>query len=573
MVRRQPFRASYPEVRVFSLYRAPSRLKCTRCNITYKIKHTCPGRAHRKRDPAGKLDDDSQHLTLVISFLDGANITDKLLDRASAKKRIWGSNGEIQLQEPSVIPVLSDRSRTETALLRLEQASVIAKSGLSSYSIVKKSRTKDIDTWKFEALRVVLHTFPEHRQLDPLYYTSLVEAIIPQLQHVLPYLDEETVCNKLDSFHVARIVNMLLSASYFLEVDWKKKVLDTASRLLKPQDQSLARIKLRRVALSRICNKATPEQQINQLGELSSEFRPVDKRSNADLGEILLLQARVLVDLQRHRHAFSVLEAFMPWDSEEISTLEQIVMNDITLIRGEILRYEGNFREARDRFMQLLGQVPTPPKVTTQLGAVSCELGNFDPVIETLTNELKALEMAGSIMDSRNAKRLQLGLADAHLFKAIRLDSIHGLGSELREITESIKQARRILESLEEKFKNTDKLRKVGKINRFRILAALAILEHLQGSPILALARWDEAQAASRDCGWSEGYSDMIVMYSKCELMCRLGNTHESEYLLQKALQLYQTTGRQYHFTGLGSVWPDYVSNVMRFRHGSRALD
>ncbi|KAF2793921.1 hypothetical protein K505DRAFT_361546 [Melanomma pulvis-pyrius CBS 109.77] len=113
--------------------------------------------------------------------------------------------------------------------------------------------------------------------------------------------------------------------------------------------------------------------------------------------------------------------------------------------------------------------------------------------------------MAGGIMDSRNAKRLQLGLADAHLFKAVRLDSIYGLGSESREITESMKQARQILESLEEDFRNTDKLRKVGKINRFRILAALAILELLQGFPILALARWDQVQAASRDCGWSEG--------------------------------------------------------------------
>jgi len=388
--------------------------------------------------------------------------------------------------------------------------------------------------------------------------------MIPQLQHVLPYLDEDSVYGRLKHSEIDQLADVCLSASYFLDLGWKEKVLNTAERLLRSRDRNPAMVELRRIALERLYRTPSPEQQVHQLRELSSQFRPIDERSNAHFGEMVLLLAHLLVDLTEHQLAVSVLETFKPRDPHRASRLEQVIVNDVLSIRGQILRFTGDFVKARLCFFQLLRRTPTPPKLTTQLSAVSCELGDFDYAIGILTDEIKGLQDAGDRMDSLNAKRLRLALADAYLMKAIKLEPSQGLDGEL------VERASGLFGSLAEHFKETDELWKVGKINRFRVLTALAIIEHLQGNPRRALERWDAAQAASRKC-WSPGHTDMVIMYSKCELMYRLGE-HRGAYSLEsEAVRLYQRVGRRYHFTGLGSIWQDHIGNAMKLR-GREAL-
>ena len=123
--------------------------------------------------PFVALDCDSQELAAVVSFLDSTPVTAKLLQRAFANKAIWGSDGNIHFQKPDLRPVLTEPSRTETAVQHLEKARFIIKGGGLSFSVTGRLRREvlklpDLDTWKLEAIKVVLHTFPEHRQLDPL---------------------------------------------------------------------------------------------------------------------------------------------------------------------------------------------------------------------------------------------------------------------------------------------------------------------------------------------------------------------------------------------------------------------
>lgn len=184
--------------------------------------------------------------------------------------------------------------------------------------------------------------------------------------------------------------------------------------------------------------------------------------------------------------------------------------------------------------------------------------------IRLLIEELQFLETPDSQLQSRNAKRLQLALVDAHLMKAVKLQSI-SLESE------SMSRAMQLLESLEEDFKETAKLRKIGRMNYVRIRVSIAIIEHLRGSLGCALERWNEAQEASRK-DWPEGYTDVVINYSKSELRYRLGHSDHGRELEQAAIDLYQMTGRQYHFTFLGSIWLDYIGGLIGL-HGGRQLE
>ncbi|KAI1641505.1 hypothetical protein F4809DRAFT_586974 [Biscogniauxia mediterranea] len=51
----------------------------------------------------------------------------------------------------------------------------------------------------------------------------------------------------------------------------------------------------------------------------------------------------------------------------------------------------------------------------------------------------------------------------------------------------------------------------------------------------------------------------MIISYSTSELEARRGATAQSDILRGYAGTLFARTGRQHHFLGLGSLWPDIV--------------
>ena len=99
-----------------------------------------------------------------------------------------------------------------------------------------------------------------------------------------------------------------------------------------------------------------------------------------------------------------------------------------------------------------------------------------------------------------------------------------------------------------------------GKHDRFVSLSGLAILDHLEGLADSAMARWDEAATFCKHYAF-QGFSEMIIAYSMGELELRRGNRLEADYLRAKAGLLFTSSGRQYHFLGLGSAWIDIVGS------------
>lgn len=543
---------------------------CAECHKPFWRQHKCYGKGNRKPLSITKLHPDSRDLMGILAFLDENNITDTLLERAHSFKRTWASSGDIHFQPPGVHPVFADEQRALATFQSLQSATLVVKFGPSRYSMAdclrREIQLTDSTIWKFEALRMVLHTFPEHRQHDPVLYAKVARDLLPQLDRVLPYLLEEAVYRRLEPLQIAQIVDVCLSASNFRDVVWKERVLKTAETLLRPEDPNSLRIKLRQIALARISQKAATVQLLHDLERLSGRFDTTDNKSNAHLGEMVILRARLLIDLKNHQEALFVLGNFKPWDHKKVSQMEQIVLNDISSIQGEICRFDGRFGDARDCFLRLLQTVPTPPKITTQLSSVHCELGNFRYAIEILTDELETSVRAEE-EDTRNATRLRLALADAYLMESITLK----LTKQTSE--GSLGTARDILKALANDHQASSKLGKVGKINRFRILASLAMIEQVSGDPYTAVQRWNDAQVASTDC-WPEpkGHTDMIIMYSLCELKYRLGEVCAARKLEQEAIELYKRTGHKYHFTGLGSIWPKYIEGHVT-NHGGRKLE
>ncbi|KAI1462863.1 hypothetical protein F4805DRAFT_409542 [Annulohypoxylon moriforme] len=102
-------------------------------------------------------------------------------------------------------------------------------------------------------------------------------------------------------------------------------------------------------------------------------------------------------------------------------------------------------------------------------------------------------------------------------------------------------------------------LGRAGKTYCFRIVAAKAIMSHTQGAFTEAWAYWEQVRAASRNCGWKVGHSDMITSLSMCEIAYRFSDDQQADLLLEQALTIYEKTGQQYFFTGHGTVWPNLV--------------
>ncbi|KAL2014913.1 hypothetical protein VTK56DRAFT_7009 [Thermocarpiscus australiensis] len=462
------------------------------------LSHTCrlcsglsPALAHgQDSDPIADAlyHEDSTELLKLLVFL-GGNLSRKFLERLRESKVTWGNRGDIQLQHPRNIPVVADESRLTRAIQTLEKHFVLSKEGASVLSVLPsvrqevESAARDSVEWKFRALSAVLHVFPEHRHLQPVYYFNVANASLPQLRYVLPYLRDPAVYSKLESFQVTQAANVCMSSSYFLGSDWKQDVLNAAEILLGLDDQTRARFKLRSMELSRISGKSTSDKQLPEIDELRLSFRPHDERSNAYLGEMVLFQARLLIDIGEYQQALLVLDTFRPLDPVRVSKIEQSTLNDIAFVRGEVARYRGKFAEAEASFLRLLDYTPPPAKVATQLSAVCCELGRFDFSIRSLNNDLELLEKNGHAMESRNANRLQLALAEAYLMKAVKLAASQKEDIAAHKVSITVLElagkARGLLECLWPSFDDVRRLGKVGKINRFKVLAAFAITENL----------------------------------------------------------------------------------------------
>ena len=361
--------------------------------------------------------------------------------------------------------------------------------------------------------------------------------LLPQLAHVYSHLDEPYVLSFCSQeSQVLPVIEVCLSASHFGGPAWKNKCIFRASQVLLHSDLCHsqlalmlgARIRTRQAAIFYLY-KDGPYQDV--------DWPRLDHRSNAFSADAVLLKAESCMRLNALLSASEALSSFNPAVHGNVSTLEKLQLEQIILGRASVAMLEGNFSSA----YSILSQLPhTEERVALRLARVLCELGQSTEAEDVLRLS-RPLEHQSMPLETTVANvRLY------HCMDALRR-SVYDrhLGQATRDMYQDL-------------LKRPDLVTIPGQYDYFTILFGLAILDRLDGRLDSARERWDETLVVCKSYPIG-GYADMIVVYSIAELEMKRGNMLDSEYFTAKAKALFTSTGRQHHFLGLGSIWPDIL--------------
>ncbi|KAF4338056.1 folylpolyglutamate synthase [Fusarium beomiforme] len=351
--------------------------------------------------------------------------------------------------------------------------------------------------WKLIAIKAVVYSFPEHRHFEPLNYLSISKALLPNLKIALRYLQEAEVIAQLDCSDIDKVTGVCLSGSYFLDISWKKTILTVASNFLVSRGKCLSRIQIRQLALARLSHDQPAHELCNKVQSLIRFHERVDQRSNGLFGEMILLHARLLVDMDRNNEALNVLESCQPYNPGNISWVERVQLGDIEFLKAQVSRFQGNFVKSLFIFKQLLERSPTPHKITHQIAALQCELGLFNEALFILEDDLSNLHTLRFFTGSR----LLLALLEMYVTKATwvaaqRRQDLKATRTSA-EVISLLGKVKSLINELDTRFKEQSMLTKIDELDRFRLRIASAITKHLIGDPVEAVAHWDRVQEAS----------------------------------------------------------------------------
>jgi len=404
-------------------------------------------------------------------------------------------------------------------------------------------------------------------------YTTFGRAALPHLQRACSYLDS-TFLAEFSVDELDRLIETLLSASFFGDPQWKRGAITLAEELAScsKNHHLWARLALRKRCLSRLY----PDQQWSKLEsfkDIQDGLKAVDARSNAFFGELLAATTQELIDRHELSEAWRESEKFKAWNPNSPSTREQFVMDSITVLQGNILRFQGNFLAAAECFRSLLESCANAPersrsamKAVPRLVGICCELGRFSEAIHFISFELQRSKEF-DWLSTGTARTQRLALADTHLMRAlwrIRGDGVvSGIAPEAKEF---LKAAKENYEQLSYLYNGRTDLGLTGARNRFSASVGLAMISHLVDVEEIALERWSHARECAKKCIWKLDFVQMMITYSVSELKGRAGHSDESFQLARSAFEIYSRVKRQTHFTGLGTIWPDVIGDMIEHR-------
>lgn len=393
-------------------------------------------------------------------------------------------------------------------------------------------------------------------------YTSKALSMLSHFDLVLSTIWELEAAILADRSLLRRLAIAALSASHFRSAAWKwicVYLAEASARYL--NDASiLASVALRKVSLSRLYQSAAKQASSPPTLEGVAEmFGIYDQRSNAWFGKLVMLEVQLMVDNQAPSEDIrDAVGRFRPLDNAKPSTLEQLTLIEGQFLVAKALRFEGKLEESNKSFEALFEEARKTGsrivwKMMSHICDIKCELGNASEAIGILESDLNTL-LGLHAADAGAAKRLRLALANAYLMKALWTWE-----SKKVDLT-SLKMARLHFTWLETTYVPVQRS-KPGMHNHFVVLAGYAMVLHVEGDLVSAYRMWERALATARSCWADDGYSVVMVLYSKSQIAYQLGYPEAGE-LAELARTLYFRTGRQYYFTGHGSIWPDIVGSM-----------
>ena len=378
-----------------------------------------------------------------------------------------------------------------------------------------------------------------HGILTSHSYDRQCRLLLPQLEQVLSGLPTP-LDTLFDQAYLLQLAEVSLSASNFRGEAWKMHVVSMSSKASNalqnlPERAFYVALTNVRSAFLAYLYRTQGEGRAN-----SVSFPANSPRSNALLSELMIVKAWEHVSLNTLASALEQLASLKPMESGVFSTLEAFQNREVAFMRAKVLRFQGHFYEA---YGILAALTPRDSKVGSQLSYVLCELGRTDEAIDEL-DRLAGVE--------KGMARTKLAMANTYLVTCLHgLSQGHGLDWRMLR-----KSQEHYLDLQSFPFPATY----FGKISHLSVLLGLAVASHVDGQVDLALKAWQRASAASQ-AFLSTGYTDMIFAYSTSELQMRRGASAQSDILGNYAKTLFARTGRQHHFVGLGSYWPDILHN------------
>jgi len=211
------------------------------------------------------------------------------------------------------------------------------------------------------------------------------------------------------------------------------------------------------------------------------------------------------------------------------------------VVDGQMLRHSGEFRKAQVCLMPPLDpriDVVTHSSRMSHLAAVHCELGEPEKACRLLVQDLGAKKSLG-LYDVRSGIRIRLALAEAQLELGL------------------LKDAKEMYQELQQTF-STDP-NTIHRISKVRICIGYARISHVNGSWLETLEWWKSVLDTAKECGWKEGFIQMIAHYSVGLVKLKLGRL-DFQHHLGKADNLFQQEPRrQFWWTGLGTSWWDRI--------------
>ncbi|KAI0550144.1 hypothetical protein F4679DRAFT_221777 [Xylaria curta] len=507
-----------------------------------------------------RLDLNSRDLAGLLLCLGQDMLPVALFDCARLPSRTWGEDGEVVDTPSGVALLIRNEQRFANALQDLVKVGFAFMKGQDIY--VRDSFRAHLGSWgqspqrKEEAVRLVSHSFPKHKTHHASEYTSLCRGLLPAFRHVVTYLPGITTSQST----MYQVTEACLSASRFFDEAWKREVIGVAQHAAAHSGSQVlsARVMLRRLAIERMHGDC-------QESPSHVPFPQGDQQSQAFLVEAICFKAQQYIDLGLLASAHGELSRSSATASASPTLFERVQQDEIMYMRAKTYRFEGQFAAARALLVDLVRkQSHLTEKATIHLSAVDCELGHIEEAMTTLKTHLEQVHLHPTECHDKVRSRLELAFANAQLMQVLVQVRDRRLSwfshPALRDTY------LRCLASLPARAPGISTV-----LSQISIAAALAILAQLRGDFDTALAEWNQTLSLARGRGLLGNYIDLVVAYSTLDLLLRRGGVEVAD-LEDKVRTLAARTGRQYHFLGLGTTWPDILGGWQEDRSHGRLM-
>ncbi|KFA80735.1 hypothetical protein S40288_11671 [Stachybotrys chartarum IBT 40288] len=500
-----------------------------------------------------RLEEDVQALYRLLLYIGTKFPMAFLLDACQPK--VWGQDGTVQRLALTSLGCYASAERWGIAMQVLLGAKALWSESIHGHVFFSVDSSFRLDSplgrdEQSTALIAILCAFPKGSYLEPIHFTLKGMTMIPILEKLLTSLWQQDL--PLDILELA--FETLLSASYFSTYDWKKKAISAAKRVAAMLDSQLHKLRVvsREASLSRLYESVVlpPIPSIT--------FPASDARSNAWAGQFVLTEMQRLIDVSAPTELVrTTFDRFIPLLKHRPSDQEQVVILKGKFLVAKSLRFEGNFEEAEQCLHELLfaaNKSRISWKVSPHFAEIRSERGFYESAIEMLLSDIAEYSKFQPLKCTTGT-RLLIALANAYLLGL--------LWTWMRERQspgkDSVKEVIQRFQLLEVDCMTSQGF--MAKHNLFVVRSGVAIVHHIAGNFQEADAAWKSAQQAAEALCKKPGYAAMIVLYSRSQIAYHL-QSEEAQSLNDEAKRLWQEVGRQFYFTGLGTIWPEILGDI-----------